>query len=306
MMLDWVRRVTGAREAERAERVQSLWGGYGEVLRVRLRGADVPSVIVKWIEPPPGRDRSHARKLRSYAVERAWYGGLAARCDPSCRVPRCWAAEPTDRGWRFLLEDLDAAGFPGRREQLGKVELDACLRWLACFHARFLGEAPEGLWETGTYWHLATRPDELAALHEPALREAAAAIDARLASAAHQSLVHGDAKPANFCFAPDGRDVACVDFQYVGPGCGVKDVSYFLFGATGWGRSEPGEAPLDRYFTHLRAALAARSDVDAAAVEREWRALYPLARADFLRFYAGWAPSPRSIEQYRRALRHLG
>ena len=33
---------------------------------------------------------------------------------------------------------------------------------LAELHARFLGEAPEGLWSEGSYWHLATRLDELA------------------------------------------------------------------------------------------------------------------------------------------------
>ncbi len=303
-MLDWVRAVTGASRATRAERVQSLWDGYGEIVRVRLDGAAEPSVIVKSVEPPRGEGRSHARKLRSYAVERAWYEAFASRCDDGCRGARGLAAERTEGGWRFLFVDLDAAGFPRRAEVAGAVELDACLRWLASFHARFLGETPQGLWETGTYWHLETRPDELAVIADRSLREAAARIDARLRGAVHRTLVHGDAKLANFCFAKDRASVASVDFQYVGRGTGVSDLAYFLFSAHGWGEEVASRGHLERYFDHLREALA-REGRDAAPVEAEWRALYDYARADFLRFYAGWAPSRRSLEDYGRAVAAL-
>jgi hypothetical protein len=67
----------------------------------------------------------------------------------------------------LVLEDLDAAGFPGRRTAADETRMRACLHWLAHFHATFIGEPPEGLWPTGTYWHLATRPDELEALTMP-------------------------------------------------------------------------------------------------------------------------------------------
>jgi hypothetical protein len=43
---------------------------------------------------------------------------------------------------------------------------------------------------------------------------------------------------------------------------------------------------LDAYFAHLRAALA--GGVEGAALEREWRALFPVALADFDRFLLGW------------------
>ena len=59
------------------------------------------------------------------------------------------------------------------------------------------------LWETGTYWHLETRPDELVKLQDKKLKEFAPLIDSKLSSAKYQTLVHGDAKLANFCFSDD-------------------------------------------------------------------------------------------------------
>ncbi|HSO38240.1 MAG TPA: phosphotransferase, partial [Labilithrix sp.] len=186
------------------------------------------------------------------------------------------------------------------------AEIDLCLAWLAAFHARFLGVAPEGLWKTGTYWHLATRPDELAIIADPALREAAPVLDRHLRAATFQTLVHGDAKPANFCFARGGPAVAAVDFQYVGGGCGMKDVAYLLASPDA-GAAQVEQRHLDGYFTHLRAAVAARgAAVDVAALEREWRALYPIACADYYRFLAGWAPGHwRSEVHGQRVVREV-
>jgi len=45
--------------------------------------------------------------------------------------------------------------------------------WLANFHAAFMGEQPAELWTIGTYWHLATRPDEFDALDDSPLKAAA-------------------------------------------------------------------------------------------------------------------------------------
>jgi Ser/Thr protein kinase RdoA (MazF antagonist) len=55
----------------------------------------------------------------------------------------------------------------------------------------------------------------------------AAVIDQVLNNCSYQTIVHGDAKLANFCFSKEGA-VSAVDFQYVGGGCGMKDVAYFL------------------------------------------------------------------------------
>jgi hypothetical protein len=259
--------LTHARSVEVGERVQSLWGGYGEIRRVRLDGAPA---IVKAVLPPPRGDTSHQRKLRSYDVELAWYRRYAER-SPS-RVPRLIAGDKCEDGWLFVLEDLDAAGYAGRD---GPV--DRCLEWLARFHLAFLGVEPDGLWAQGTYWHVSTRLEELPRIEDPAIREAAPAIDARLRASSFRTIVHGDAKVPNFCFGDGG--VAAVDFQYVGAGCAMSDVAYLICG------DDDEERKLERYFAHLTALGG------APELEREGRAIYPFAAADYYRWYAGWAPA---------------
>lgn len=284
-MLDWIANVTGARHARRAGHVQTLWGGYGEVFRVTLDGGVAPTAIVKHVHPPPSArsTSSDARKRRSYDVEIAFYRYYAPRCDASCRVARLYGAWIEDDNWLLVLEDLDAAGFSLREGDTASPPraLEACLAWLASFHARFLGvDAPE-LWPIGTYWHLATRTEELDRIRDPALRAQAPVLDGLLSAAHYQTILHGDPKEANFCFAPDGR-VAALDFQYAGRGCAMKDVAYLLHG-----RDDDPASHLDTYFAHLRRELGAR-DVDPVPIEAEWRALYETARRDFVRFLAGW------------------
>lgn len=240
----------------RTEHIQSLWQGYGELNRVVLENR---SVVVKWARPPT----SAIAKRASYANELAFYQTLR----PTVRVPELLAALSTDDEWLLVLEDLDAAGFARRTDAASDQDLDAVLTWLAQFHIQFLGAA----WPArGTYWHLDARRHELAAVQDPVLRRTAPDLDARLASARFQTIVHGDAKDENFCFSADHR-VAGLDFQYVGFGPGIVDVAYLLYG-----RSDESAA-LDRYLTQLPADVAS-----------EWRVLYPTARRDFQRFLAGW------------------
>ncbi|MEM7245475.1 MAG: oxidoreductase family protein [Acidobacteriota bacterium] len=306
--LEWVRTRLGAETATPGERIQSLWSGYGEIRRVHLTGHALESVVVKRVSPPTDTDhprgwntsRSHERKLRSYVIEEHWYSRWAERCAGRARVPRCLGTQASDGQSLFVLEDLDDAGFPYRRQDATDEDILACLGWLADFHARFLGAAPEGLWPVGTYWHLETRPDELAATDDPCLRAAAPLIDDRLNQCRFQTFVHGDAKIANFCFPAEGEGVAAVDFQYVGGGCGMKDVAYFLSSCMSERECEArAEFFLDEYFNLLRAALPlAETPVDPAALEAEWRALYPIAWADFYRFLAGWSPTHWKIHGY--------
>ncbi|MEL6135400.1 MAG: phosphotransferase, partial [Bacteroidota bacterium] len=224
---------TGAASLFPKEHIQELWSGYGKIMRIGLQNASVESVIVKHVQLPLfqrhprgwNTNLSHQRKVKSYQVETTWYETYSSQS--AARLPRCLAIAVQEEEVLMVLEDLDVAGYALRKRSLTWEEIQACLAWLAQFHASYLGKKPEGLWEVGTYWHLATRPQELEALDDQRLKEAAPTIDEKLNTCTYKTFVHGDAKVANFCFSPDGQ-VAGVDFQYVGGGCGMKDVAYFI------------------------------------------------------------------------------
>ncbi|MFK7731499.1 MAG: oxidoreductase family protein [Pseudomonadales bacterium] len=294
--------------------LQSLWSGYGEIVRLQLEGSEYSSVILKHIKLPEQASHprgwntglSHQRKIRSYQVEACWYQQYAYQCGNDCPVPSCLLVDASENETVLLLTDLDAAGFHVRKESAEIGDIHACLNWLASFHARFLESTSDGLWECGSYWHLATRPDELAAMEDIALRDAAHLIDQQLSGCRYQTLVHGDAKLANFCFSDDTPQpkVSAVDFQYVGRGCGMKDVAYFI----GSCLSEEEcaaleEALLAYYFSALKSRVKEKQQaVDTAELEQEWRALYAFAWADFHRFLKGWSPGHWKINSYSERL----
>lgn len=303
---------TGARDILEIEEIQSLWSGYGKIARYGLRGGAIPSIVAKLIRIPTdsnhprgwNTDLSHQRKIRSYEVEIEWYARWSEQCDAATRIPKCIASDTRGNETLIVLEDLDAAGFPIRKTSVDIDELNACLSWLARFHATFLNETPTGLWKQGTYWHLDTRPDELEALDDTALKAVAKEIDRELDSATFKTFVHGDAKLANFCFSKCGNRVAAVDFQYVGGGCGMKDVAYFIGSCLDERECERMEdALLDSYFRFLREALAARDKQgDCEQLESEWRRLYPYAWTDFHRFLKGWSPGHWKLNRYSERL----
>lgn len=302
----------GASSLQCEEVIQELWSGYGQIQRIQLTGSAQKTVVVKYVSMPskPRHPRgwtsnlSHERKVFSYAVETHWYRSWSSRCDERCRVPRLWSSAFDVDEVLLILEDLDGSGYPVRRSNLERRQIELCLEWLAEFHASFLGDTPTGLWTTGTYWHLETRPEELNALTDQPLKQAAKRIDQILSQARYQTIVHGDAKLANFCFSETGDRVAAVDFQYVGGGCGMKDVAYFLGSCLEEADCEEQEAELLAcYFECLSNALKRRRpDIDTKAVESEWRELFPFAWTDFHRFLKGWCPSHWKINSYSERL----
>lgn len=291
------------------EVIQSLWGGYGELVRVNYSTC---SVIIKHVKlPKPSEhprgwntDRSHQRKLHSYQVEVNWYTDFSREVNTRCRVPQGLKTFQSENEWLIVMEDLAEAGFPKVITDAKLEHLRACLAWLANFHARYIGVRSDKLWHIGTYWHLATRPDELEVLQDTELKNAAQLIDQMLSQAKFKTLVHGDAKLANFCFDREESSVAAVDFQYVGHGCAMKDVALFMSSAVKPERCAEMEVwVLDTYFAQLQQALMVyQPNLGPNEVEREWRPLFAVAWADFQRFVKGWSPDHWKINPYTEAL----
>lgn len=298
--------------------IQSLWSGYGEIARYRQGGLDHPVVVKQVVLPeeanhPRGWNTqvSHLRKVDSYHNEASFYELYSALCPQQCRVPACVEVFHDGEIPYLVMEDLHAAGFDERRMSANLDEVKQGLIWLAWFHARFMTVDTPELWTVGTYWHLATRQDEWHAMEPGALKEAARDIDAMLNHARFQTLLHGDAKLANFCFS-DGKGVAAVDFQYVGRGVGVKDVMYFLGSCFDAGQLRDNHQELlDFYFGHLEQAMGIHAPlVPFVELKSQWQSLICFAWADFQRFLTGWSPehkkiNPFMLEQTRTALQKL-
>jgi hypothetical protein len=361
-----------AKQVTVSKQIQELWSGYGKILRLKITDGSHATAIAKVVSVvgsnshPRGwnTEISHQRKMKSYQVEKNWYQHWSHFCDEYCRVAQYYpvsaAKKDTDEqafSMLIVMEDLDSSGYKVRRESLSFEQSKVCLSWLANFHATFLarhssdgrGSNPEitmfneeisqlnanhqhSIWQSGGYWHLATRPDEFDAMTDLTLKANASLIDSRLESCEYQTVIHGDAKLANFCFSANSNKVAAVDFQYVGAGCGMKDLTYFMsscFSADDCEKYE--ERILDYYFAELHKAtiristnsVHAKAEsnetnvsdkkvnnksysekietLDFEALEKEWRGLYAFAWADFCRFMQGWSPSHWKMNRYSNA-----
>ncbi|MFK8037919.1 MAG: oxidoreductase family protein [Crocinitomicaceae bacterium] len=310
---DYLLTITNSTKCDEIEIIQSLWSGYGKISRYQLVDSAYKTVVVKCISPnesiehPRGwnTDFSHNRKIKSYKVETHWYKEWNALCNDNCRVPKLLGSFSEEDNQWIILEDLNTY-FPLRKNQLNLTEVKVCLKWIANFHAIFLNKKPIGLWDVGTYWHLKTRPDEFEKIEDQAIKEKAHLIDDLLNQCLYQTIVHGDAKVANFCFSQNEASVAAVDFQYAGGGCGMKDVAYFLSSSLSSSECEFHEKELlNFYFSELKIVLKSlNSTIDFNALKHEWIQMYPIACADFTRFLLGWMPSHQKLNSYNLNIMH--
>jgi len=301
--------LTGASSIESSTLIQSLWSGYGDISRFRLTGCHHKSVIVKHSKTPTSENHpygwvssmSNERKIKSYAVEQYWYAHYSQLCSDACLVPVYFGGSSSEAGNFLVLEDLNSLGLYSLDEsKINWRGIASCISWLANFHATFMGEQSSSLWEKGSYWHLGTRLEELEAMETSELKDKAQSIDLRLNSAKYQTLIHGDAKLANFCFSKDQSRVGAIDFQYIGSGCGMKDLAYFMSSCLDESSCEALEEQiLDHYFECLDSAFQRLGKtIDFPALELEWRGLFPFAWADFQRFLLGWSPGHWKINGY--------
>jgi len=337
----WLSDVSGC-DVINTSMIQPLWSGYGACFRAQLAPNSaaklknvagnhhnkVPGdngirhVVVKCATPPDtlahpkgwNGQASDERKRHSFRVENSFYSALQTLTDDTCRTATCVADDQKGDSTLLVMEDLARGGYTHTTMSLPVESAKTVLKWLAHFHARFLNIKFEEnkkrvlLWHEGSYWHLATREEEYQAMPDSRLKQSARAIAKRLANARYQTVIHGDAKVANFCFTPDYAACAAVDFQYVGHGIGVKDVAYFLGSALPTqAQITHRDALLGTYFGALESALNTRLSTgnplcsfdrdDIKHVIEEWKTLYPFACADFYRFLSGWSPTHWKIDE---------
>lgn len=302
---------TGAKSISRIELVQSLWSNFGALERVWLKDAERKSIVIKRIQPPSeikhprgwNTDASSERKLRSYEIERFWYEQTSRNLPSEIKVPKFFFFLEEAGESVLGMEDLLESGF-NSSFRFNTSSFDRCLEWLAKFHAYYMNTTPDGLWPIGTYWHLDTRKDEFQQMPSGALKNAAKTIDIKLNECKFQTLVHGDAKPANFCFTEDTQRVAAVDFQYVGGGCGMKDVIYLMSSALSSDELfRENQNILNNYFLILEKSLQkyGKKSIDFYALKQEWLDHYNLAWADFNRFLKGWNPGSTRLDSFMEA-----
>jgi len=301
-VINWLAKITNS-DVQHPTIIQSLWSGYGACFSASLLNKEDRTplpIVAKYVQATPTSlhpkgwqgKTSHQRKCHSFEVEQYFYTHLQQHTDEHCLTPNCLAADSHGDTRLIVMGDLNAAGYTQRSASLTLLQAQSVLSWLGAFHARFMGLSDAHVWPQGTYWHLDTRLDEYRAMAQGPLKEAAHTIADKLSSARFLTLLHGDAKVANFCFTPDYTYCGGVDFQYTGLGVGIKDVAYFIGSAL----SEEDQSRhtthcLDSYFSALRLHLShTHSKNSIQDIEQEWRALYPFACADFHRFLAGWSP----------------
>ncbi|MEL7401558.1 MAG: oxidoreductase family protein, partial [Pseudomonadota bacterium] len=102
----------------------------------------------------------------------------------------------------------------------------------------------------------------------------------------------------------ESNHVAAVDFQYVGGGCGMKDVAYFLGSCLTENKCQALETELlDFYFSALCNRVQNKHPhIDTDALETEWRSMFDVAWADFHRFLKGWSPGHWKLNSYSELL----
>ena len=283
----------------------SLWSGCGSIIECRLD--NVPCVIKairipSHINHPKIKQSEFAlkRKQQSYNVEYNFYKHYSQHLPKTANSIECVSAINCGDEYALVFKNFTQFGFT----QASSLHIKPILKWLAHFHAFNLNKQHDGLWEQGCYWHLNTRPDEFNALvsnpnNQFDIKAAAKKLAYQLEHPKYKTLLHGDAKVANFA-VNSNNEIRGYDFQYTGAGVGIVDVMYFMTSCYSCEELHAhATSELTYYFYELEHALTQyQPNIPAQAVTKEWKALWPTAWADFYRFLAGWSPEHYKINSY--------
>jgi len=240
---------------------------------------------------------------------------------------------PLDSRFLLLLEDFSEVLGWHQYAHLDEAKMKATLRCLAKFHAFFWlkdGNNRENddlrgaLWPVATYWDVEKQTadqigmlegifqrllEEFGILDEETetrrneminknygkkLATLATDLDTQIHNATKkQTLIHGDAKSANFFYRESGADVdvGVIDFQWSGAGLCAVDVAYAIWACPELGVLEKEEHLVDFYHKELVDALRSRfpdhGDVDAWLPLEQLKLEYRMAFLDFCRCVVG-------------------
>jgi hypothetical protein len=224
-------------------------GLLGDLVRVTITSSspDAPASVIVKLPTHHEANRAIGLGLMLYERELRFYEELAPQ-SPMLRVPRCWS---TDHDSLVLvLEDLGASGY-GLADQVAGMTLDQAERAIdaiAAFHAHW--------WETSALHALDWLPtsdhpitmqsdqmfqdgwplfcEKWAHVVPPGgielgerVRRAYGSMLGGLGGGPH-TVVHTDFRLDNLFFAPDGGEVAVIDWQLMTRSKGPYDIGYLL------------------------------------------------------------------------------
>eukprot|EP00890_Picochlorum_soloecismus_P006737 jgi/Picsp_1/889/NSC_04376-R1_conserved domain len=297
-----------------------LWKGYGEIMTVQATDCNGTEshLVIKQVHIPGQSDEElgedHLRKVRSYSVESVFYREMSDRMNsrgvivPTVRL--ITGELDTSRSTNFkdgmrmsiVMDDLRTQGYCYERKgnQLSLEEGKAVLSWLAKFHAvnwqsmhTSSSAVQEGLWPEATFWQLDSRSEEFKAIDVDwiELKYLAKDIHDALRGSKYRTIIHGDAKAANFFFIQRerGQDVdriAGYDFQYCGFGDAMRDVAYFLSCSIKPGVLYAHERNLLEYYHSQLVANLTEEQAHGYSLDALQNS-YKLCLVDLARFMAG-------------------
>ncbi|MEY2570929.1 MAG: hypothetical protein QOE63_1279 [Acidimicrobiaceae bacterium] len=239
-----------------------------------------PATLVAKLTAPEGEAKQAASEIGVYLQEVRFYEQLAATC--GLRAPAAWFVAATDDTVLLLLEDLVGLHHRDAPESLLPTEIAAVLDALAAMHARWwddprldelawLGqrrgnvERNAARYQRGLPRFLELHGDLLDSNEHALLRHLAASDDVWAIEPARPfTLVHGDPKPSNIFFEPDGCPVF-VDWQGVCAAHATADVANALGAALGDQELGSVSGLVDRYVDVLAAAGV---DIDRSSLNR--------------------------------------
>ena len=236
------------------EQLSDVTNALGNLYRCRLiardgEAIDPASVIVKL----PGANAlasRFARWLSLHCREYVFYRDVAAH--GYVRVPTLFYGDFDPRSHRFVLVLEDLGGMAAITQIAGVDEERArhAIREIAGLHGRFWEAADEPALSACRDFlntresrimqavYLLTLPaafDRFGDLFTAETRRLAEAFGLRIAaqfaavSSGPKTVVHGDFRADNMLFGGEGhRDLAVIDWQGFGIGCGMYDVAFFL------------------------------------------------------------------------------